>query len=665
MKKPLFIICCFLFSSFMISAQTNLALGKSATQFSPQNDAGKAVDGNTDGNYNNGSVTHTNQGANPWWEVDLEDVYDVTTIKLYNRTDCCKERLKNFTILISETPFGSDYANNVGVAFARNVPYFRETRTLTGNKRGRYVRVFINGNNKILSLAEVEVYGTPSVNIAKGKSASQFSPQNAAGKAVDGFTDGNYYNGSVTHTNQGPNPWWEVDLGAVYDISTIKLYNRTDCCDNRLNGFTILVSETRFTDNSGGSAFASNVPFDANPIRTFLGSSRGQYVRIYLNNPGYLSLAEVEIFGVEKNELCDLDKSKMIPLKDATYRAYQFTAKLTGRAIKGNTPYEINFDTGSLTTSIPGGALDLSQITILEENVKDSWGRDADKVSGQLILESVDGTPYVIDDYVFYAVKNANGTYAADDRTAIYGNSIMGAFPSIGFWSVDPSFPYVLATKYASENLGFGIVTDCRSDAESDGSSSKSYLQIGIDPQISSQLKWRTDVPNWRTNITDFSPEAVPGFKVMIHFSDAGDTPVIETSDNLMSTIDTGAPDLTLRLGADDPQNNPLFASHFINDGPWKGWGTYDGYTKSLLNAKVTVEFTDSLGEKNSYTFPVGDNAWETPSTLYAGDWDSNVPWPVSQPQKPKNRINLGNTIYNYCPVYFYDIKNKRVGIGF
>ncbi|MBE2186859.1 MAG: hypothetical protein IAE99_08820 [Rhodothermales bacterium] len=55
----------------------------------------------------------------------------------------------------------------------------------------------------------------------------------------------------------------------------------------------------------------------------------------------------------------------MIPLRDATYRAYPFTFSLEGTAIAGGTPYEIHFDTGSWTTSIPGGALDFSKLTVI------------------------------------------------------------------------------------------------------------------------------------------------------------------------------------------------------------------------------------------------------------------------------------------------------------
>ena len=53
----------------------------------------------------------------------------------------------------------------------------------------------------------------------------------------------------------------------------------------------------------------------------------------------YLILFTVLILGSESyaqnsNDLCNLDKSKMIPLRDAKYRKYQYTANLEGSAIK-------------------------------------------------------------------------------------------------------------------------------------------------------------------------------------------------------------------------------------------------------------------------------------------------------------------------------------------
>ena len=49
----------------------------------------RAVDGNTDGNYNNGSVAITGSALNPWWKVDLGETCYIDAVDVWNRTDGC------------------------------------------------------------------------------------------------------------------------------------------------------------------------------------------------------------------------------------------------------------------------------------------------------------------------------------------------------------------------------------------------------------------------------------------------------------------------------------------------------------------------------------------------------------------------------------------------
>ena len=81
----------------------NKALKQKATQ-STTAFGGKpefAIDGNTDGNYHSGSVTHTaSERPGPWWEVDLGKEIDVDEIVIANRTDSNGGRLAGFTLKV-------------------------------------------------------------------------------------------------------------------------------------------------------------------------------------------------------------------------------------------------------------------------------------------------------------------------------------------------------------------------------------------------------------------------------------------------------------------------------------------------------------------------------------------------------------------------------------
>lgn len=105
---------------------------------------------------------------------------------------------------------------------------------------GRYVRVELPGQQRVLSLAEVQVFaGKKNVAINKPASQSTTAYGGSADRAVDGNTDGNYDNKSVTHTSSdGSNPWWEVDLGQSIEFDSICIYNRRGNSE-RLDGFTL------------------------------------------------------------------------------------------------------------------------------------------------------------------------------------------------------------------------------------------------------------------------------------------------------------------------------------------------------------------------------------------------------------------------------------------
>lgn len=130
-------------------------------------------------------------------------------------------------------------------------------------------------------------------NLAAGKPTSQSSTLNGGGasRAVDGKTDGDWNNGSVTHTNFELGPWWQVDLGAMTSIGEVVLYNRTDCCSTRLADFDVQLSNDGI---NWQTAFGFGGPAG---IRTagFLGAS-GRFLRVRLRGTNYLSLAEVQVF---------------------------------------------------------------------------------------------------------------------------------------------------------------------------------------------------------------------------------------------------------------------------------------------------------------------------------------------------------------------------------
>ncbi len=502
----------------------NLALGATASQSSTFSSnlnfaADNAIDGDLSGDSRAESLSHTDATTEAWWQVDLGRSVDIDTIRLWNRTDCCAERLANVHVMVSSTPFVS---NSLAASLAMNgVSDYpingvagRQTDLSIG-RTGRYVRVQLEGN-QVLQLAEVQIFGSKRedlTNIALDGTASQSSVyQNAARhqavaaingntagdvsavtEALGGFgggpfslecpgdqvlvgmngTTGTYLNsvgarcvavdqqgnwigapqdagrnsnaagtpftrtcesgsvvtgfsgrsdlyvnqvtlncqkigperlvfgpitalqavgadtgtargpyncggsaatgiagrsgswmdryalqcdadtaGTIVHTNNDNNAWWELDLGQVMDLDSIKVWNRTDCCSDRLADFYVLVSDTPFVSKNLNNSLSQTGVFSkrfngpaGRTTESVIGRS-GRYVRVQLSGSNFLQLAEVEVLGAPLP--VPLTVEPIVPEPQVSTGQLAVSATASGN---GALQYSWNFGDGSSDTS--------------------------------------------------------------------------------------------------------------------------------------------------------------------------------------------------------------------------------------------------------------------------------------------------------------------------
>lgn len=142
---------------------------------------------------------------------------------------------------------------------------------------------------------------SPRLNLSLGKKATQSSTYRAvavAGRAVDGDTDGNYADNSVSVTNKDMNAWWQVDLARQSAVRNIVL-GGMNCCAHPLANFYVFVSKTNLTGRSF-SSIVNDASIWRYQMRGQAGSSlsiaanvSGRYVRVQLADQNFLALREV------------------------------------------------------------------------------------------------------------------------------------------------------------------------------------------------------------------------------------------------------------------------------------------------------------------------------------------------------------------------------------
>ena len=114
------------------------------------------------------------------------------------------------------------------------------------------------GVNKLINIAEFQVWGPypyyspPSLMLLSQNKAVEQStnyvsyepnhPTTYASHAVDGDLT------TFSVTAWQLNPWLQVDLGAMYTITSISVINRQDCCQDRFNNATYIVLDEDETE---------------------------------------------------------------------------------------------------------------------------------------------------------------------------------------------------------------------------------------------------------------------------------------------------------------------------------------------------------------------------------------------------------------------------------
>ncbi|XP_078616716.1 uncharacterized protein LOC144884998 isoform X2 [Branchiostoma floridae x Branchiostoma japonicum] len=147
----------------------NVALGKPASQSSTDGShiAASAVDGEKGTSVSDNQCTLTNPEDDPWWQVDLEEDWPISTVRVLNRGDCCGSLLKNFEIRIKREGQSWESSELCGAPYSET-PTNGQSITVDCGRPiiGRYVRVKLPVKSDLLSVCEVEVF--PSLGCAPG-----------------------------------------------------------------------------------------------------------------------------------------------------------------------------------------------------------------------------------------------------------------------------------------------------------------------------------------------------------------------------------------------------------------------------------------------------------------------------------------------------------------
>lgn len=147
-------------------------------------------------------------------------------------------------------------------------------------------------------------------NVARGchawqSSTSQWSKGSTVQEDAEGATSGDPTKDYGFHTNYEPYPWWTVDLGKVYEIHEIHIYNRRGVREIQARASPLLVelsadgqSWFEFYKTDPNLVFGTGNDGGSPLVCVAEKTQRAQYVKItVLKDGAILHLAEVEVYA--------------------------------------------------------------------------------------------------------------------------------------------------------------------------------------------------------------------------------------------------------------------------------------------------------------------------------------------------------------------------------
>ncbi|XP_057184661.1 uncharacterized protein LOC130551096 [Triplophysa rosa] len=278
----------------------NLALRGTVTQSStnPNWLAQHAIDGVRYGDVSTYCAGTASQ-SNPWWRLDLLDVYNISTVIITAHGSYLSQANR------AEIRIGNSLDNNGNnnpICAVTPDPLPGNTVSLScGVMEGRYVNVILSGRTSYLTLCEVEVYETENLAVKGAVTQSStyltWTPQHA----IDGVRYGPDPDDVpyCSHTTSQSNPWWRLDLLDVCDISTVIITARSDCCVAQINGAEIRIGNSLVNNGNNNPicAVTSGV-LAGHTISYSCYGMEGRYVNVVMTGrTSPLTLCEVEVYG--------------------------------------------------------------------------------------------------------------------------------------------------------------------------------------------------------------------------------------------------------------------------------------------------------------------------------------------------------------------------------
>ena len=239
----------------------NITKGKKVTASSLYTNAQNSnslTDGKTE-NRNYPEGFHSGNSKNDWVLIDLKTEQYISRCEIHNRRDCCQYRTIGSKISLLD--------NNMIVLDTRDIDSGENLIKINFLKSHFVIIQMPNRGDKWINISQLACFNNKDENVCLNKpvTTSKLYPNSLEKTLTDGRLLARDYP-SIFHSGNSNNDWVKVDFLNSESIKSCVIYNRKDCCKERIKDGTI-----------------SLLDYNNNTLTSRLITSSGDEIRINLS----------------------------------------------------------------------------------------------------------------------------------------------------------------------------------------------------------------------------------------------------------------------------------------------------------------------------------------------------------------------------------------------
>jgi hypothetical protein len=275
----------------------------SSEDISGQYPVSNVIDGEPGTNQDSLSCFASDEPSADWLKLKFAPAI-VNTIRLLSRADCCWEELLGAEVSVCES---EDVCTRCGIVDYTSAGQWVDVPCDVDTTLHTYVQIKASSDSATqhyLYICEAEILGVnlnqlpelpTKLEITGGESSSLYGPEYSYENLYDGNLSTLMFENSCFHSGSPTSDWVELNVSPAM-IDTVKLLNRQDCCEERLNEAIVFVCEAT------NSCRLCEEPVEITPGQpwlTVMCKIPGNRIKIQAASQGdhYINLCEVEIYG--------------------------------------------------------------------------------------------------------------------------------------------------------------------------------------------------------------------------------------------------------------------------------------------------------------------------------------------------------------------------------